>query len=258
MLSLFPVVLSLTYFEWFFRTHEFEAIYPFDVHYVPPANARVPGLREDRVRAADTTELLLWRIDAQPGRPTVLYLPGNAGNLLGRAQRFRDLAERGYGVIALSWRGQGGAPGSPEEAVLCADALRVYDLFAALDPVVWGESLGTAPAARIAALRDLRGLVLESPFTSMTDLAGVQYPRENLAGLVTQRWETLPVMPRVDDRLLVLHGSGDRLVPRAQAEAVFAAAGSSDKTMARIEGKGHDGLWTAEGQNALYGFLDRL
>ncbi len=51
----------------------------------------------------------------------------------------------------------------------------------ALHPVIYGESLGTAVAVKIAAARSARALVLESPFTSIPDLARMQYPGEDLS-----------------------------------------------------------------------------
>jgi alpha-beta hydrolase superfamily lysophospholipase len=259
MLKLLALIPLLTYGEWFFRTYEREAIYPFDANWANPANADLPGLTEERVAMVDGTEVILWRRAADPGRPTLLYLPGNAGNLLGRAGRFRLLADAGYGFVALSWRGQGGSGGKPDEVALSSDALFVYDLVADLHPVIYGESLGTAAAVKIAAQREAAALVLESPFTSIPALARIQYPGQDVAGLVTQIWDTVSRVGAVDEPLLVLHGTDDRLVPIAQGEAIFAAAGSTDKAMLRLEGADHTGIWfEPAGRDALFSFLDRF
>jgi len=258
MLKLLALIPFLTYGEWFFRTYEHEAIYPFDGRHAMVTSAEVPGLVERRIAAADGVELILWQRPADPGRPTILYLPGNAGNLLGRAWRFRQLAQRGYGLVALNWRGQGGSGGRPDEAALSADGLLLYDLVADLRPVIYGESLGTAVAVKIAAARPARAVVLESPFTSIPDLARVQYPTEDLTRYITQIWDSAGQIGAVDEPLLILHGTADRLVPIAQGEAMFAAAGSADKAMLRVEGRDHAGLWTEAGQNTLYAFLDRF
>jgi alpha-beta hydrolase superfamily lysophospholipase len=258
MLKAVAMLLLLTYGEWFFRTYEMEAIYPFDAHHADPASAQVAGMIERHIAAADGTVLVVWQRMADPGRPTILYLPGNAGNLLGRAWRFRQLAARGYGFVALNWRGQGGSAGKPDEARLSADGLYLYDLFARLDPVGYGEGLGTAVAVKIAATRKVRALVLESPFTSIADLARRQYPTEDLTPYITQHWDSLAAMPSVTEPLLVLHGSADRLVPLAEGEAIFAAAGSTDKHLLVLTDEDHSGLWNAEGQKALYAFLDRF
>jgi alpha-beta hydrolase superfamily lysophospholipase len=124
--------------------------------------------------------------------------------------------------------------------------------------VIYGESLGTAVAVKIAARREVTALVLESPFTSIPDIASAQYPGENIAPLITQIWDSIGMMSRIDEPLLVMHATGDRLVPISQGEAVFAAARSTDKAMLRIEGRDHGGVWTADGQLALYAFLDRF
>lgn len=259
MLKILALIPFLTYGEWFFRTYELQAIYPFDEHYANPANHAIDGLREVRIAAADGTELILWERAADPGRPTLLYLPGNGGNLSGRALRFQRLAAQGYGFVALSWRGQGGSGGRPDEAALTADALMVYDMVAAaLDPVLYGESLGTAAAVKIAAQRQVRALVLESPFTSIPDLARIQYPDENIVDLITQVWDSASLIGKVEEPLLVMHGAADRLVPVSHGEAIWQGAASADKQFVKVEGVDHTGVWTDGGQKALYAFLDRF
>ena len=62
----------------------------------------------------------------------------------------------------------------------------------------------------------------------------------------------------MDEPLLVLHGTADRLVPLSEGERVFAAAASRDKKMLELADRDHSGLWDDEGQKALYAFLDRF
>ena len=53
MLKAVAMLVLLTYGQWFFRTYELQAIYPFDPHHADPAGAKVPGMSERRATAAD-------------------------------------------------------------------------------------------------------------------------------------------------------------------------------------------------------------
>ncbi|CAN0601685.1 unnamed protein product, partial [Ectocarpus sp. 12 AP-2014] len=122
MLKCALMVLSTSYFAWYFQTYETTAIYPFDASYTSPAEAGEARLIEHRVPTHDGENLIVWRTSAVHGKPTVLYFSGNAGGLKDRTDRFRHLIDAGFGVIAPAYRGSSGSTGKPNEAALLGDA----------------------------------------------------------------------------------------------------------------------------------------
>jgi pimeloyl-ACP methyl ester carboxylesterase len=65
-----------------------------------------------------------------------------------------------------------------------------------------------------------RALILESTFTSVTDVArGMGVP----SLFIHDRFESLPVVRTFEGPVLVLHGTHDRLVPVANGRALAAA-----------------------------------
>ncbi|NNE88317.1 MAG: alpha/beta hydrolase [Silicimonas sp.] len=251
------MILSTSYFAWYFETYETSAVYPFDPSYATPADAGEGRLIEERLQTRDGETLVVWRARATNGKATLVYFSGNAGGLKDRADRFRQLIDAGYGVIAPAYRGSSGSTGSPDEMALLSDALSLVEAEAGAALVLYGESLGTAVAIRLAADGFGSRVVLEAPFTSFTDLVGLQFPTEDLSELITQKWENLPHAPGVNQPLLVLHGSEDRTVPIAMGRQIFELAGSDDKQFFEVSDSGHSGLWTAEARAALFAFLDR-
>ena len=249
-------VLTTSYFAWYFEHHELTAVYPFDATYVSPASAGEPRLRESLFETHDGERLILWRAKAAPGKPTVLYFSGNAGGLKSRSDRFRDLIDQGFGVIAPAYRGSSGSTGQPDEAVLVADARAIARSEAHSDLVIFGESLGSAVAIRLAAEGIGRKLVLEAPFTSIPDLVLAQHPTEDLDHLITQRWENRPYASRITQPLLIVHGDNDRQVPIAMGETIFNAAASKEKRLFRVVEKGHARLWVPEVRSVVLDFLD--
>ena len=200
----------------------------------PPAPGilGLTGVQDFRLATTDGLSLLAWRVQpATPDAPVIIFLHGNGGSLLHRGGRVRQFQREGWGAILVGWRGFGGNPGEPREAGLLADAVAALDLLRAegVPPtriVLWGESLGTGVATRLAAERpgDIGALVLESPYTSMLALAGHHYPWVPARLLLRDRYDTLSRIGAVRAPILVVYGGEDALVPPAMSRAVAAAA----------------------------------
>ena len=255
MLNALFTILSTSYFAWYLENFEHAAVYPFDATYATPAEAGAPGLTEGRTTTDDGTTLVVWRHEADAGKPTVLYFKGNAGGLKDRVERFQRLTSEGFGLVAPAYRGSSGSTGAPEERNLVDDARQMAASVAG-PLVLYGESLGAAVAIQLAAGGTGDALVLEAPFTSLVDLVAAQYPTEDLARLITQRWDSLSKVSDVRQPLLVIHGEDDRLVPVEMGERIFKRAGSARKTLLTVPDQGHAGTWTGDTLTALFEFLN--
>ena len=250
------LIAASSYFAWYMEQFEISMVYPFDATHMTPADAGEDRLMEVRLPTEDGESLVLWRLTADPGKPTILYLPGNAGGLKDRADRFTALLDRGYGLIAVGYRGSSGSSGAPDQDILINDARQIATSLDAAPLVFYGESLGTSIAIKLAAEGLGDAVVLEAPFTSFVDIVAVQYPSDDLSGLLTQHWNSEADVPGLRQPLLVVHGENDKIVPIELGEQIFAAAGSQEKEFIRIAGLGHHGLWTAEMTSKLFSFLD--
>jgi len=196
--------------------------------------------------AQDGTTLTGWHLPAASGQPSILYLHGNAGNLSGRSERFKEVIDSGFGLLAVSYRGYAGSGGSPSEATLFADALLGFDWLAdrADGVVVHGESLGTGIATYVAAERPARALVLEAPYTSALDMAGEAYPWVPVSLLMRDPFLTREHIKRVEEPILIVHGTEDRVIPVEHGRRLFELA-PEPKQLAIVDGAGHDNLWDA-------------
>lgn len=212
-----------------------------DTNTPDPAGVGVPGVAVVRVPTADGLSLLAWYVPpVQPTGFTVLLLHGNAGNIANRAGRLRAFQQIGWGVLLLEYRGYGGNPGSPSEDGLVLDAQAgLAELHRrgvrAERILLWGESLGSGLAVRLASENPVAAVLLDAPYTSIADAAQGQYPFVPVRLLLKDRFESLSRIPRVRAPILVMQGSADRLVPPAMGRAMIAAA------------KGPTELWVAEG-----------
>ena len=97
-----------------------------DRHLTDLAQTGISGGEELRLTTTDGETLVAWYFPPKDGRPLILYFHGNGGALVDRVPRFRLFTARGYGVLAVSYRGYGGSTGWPTETGLTQDGEAAY------------------------------------------------------------------------------------------------------------------------------------
>jgi hypothetical protein len=159
----------------------------------------------------------------------VLHCHGNAGNVADRAPHARLLAAAGFDVLLFDYGGYGRSRGRPGERETYADARAARAALLAregVDPartLYLGESLGAAVALDLAVAQPPAGLILQSPFTSVRDIARVHYPWVPRP-LVPDAYPSLQRITGLRAPLLILHGARDSVVPLMHGEELFRAA----------------------------------
>ncbi len=151
-------------------------------HTVPePRDHGVAEMEAVRIPVGDGIEILSWwHPPREPGRPVVVYFHGNAGHIGERGYKARRMIDAGFGVLLAGYRYNAGAGGAPSEAALLSDARiamqHVLDLGYEMERLVlYGESLGSGIAVALAADHDVAGLILETPYSSIAEVAQAHY-----------------------------------------------------------------------------------
>jgi fermentation-respiration switch protein FrsA (DUF1100 family) len=197
---------------------------PIDV-----AGAGVPGMVAVVLHTADGLALTAWYKAAAPGRPVILYFHGNGGDIAGRAGRMRIFDGFGWGALFVEYRGYGPNPGVPSQDGFNEDALAGYEFLddarvPASRIVVYGESLGTGVAVRLATERPVAAVVLDSPYVSIAAVAQQRFWFMPAALLIKNPFLLRARIGGIHAPLLVMQGALDDVVPPAQGQAVYAAA----------------------------------
>jgi fermentation-respiration switch protein FrsA (DUF1100 family) len=215
-----------------------------------PASLALP-YEDVRFPADDGTMLHGWWV---PGRrpETLLWFHGNAGNISHRLDNLRLLHDHvGINVLLFDYRQYGRSAGSVSEAGVYADArgARAYLLSradVAADRIVYfGRSLGSAVAIDLAVTQSPRGLILETPFTSLRDMARQLLPRP-LSAVLPRSFDSLDKIRAVGCPKLFLHGDQDEIIPYEQGRRLFAAA-PPPKAFFTIRGAGHNDTYIVGG-----------
>ena len=208
--------------------------------------ATMPGVERLALKTADGETLVAWFHAPREGQPLFIYLHGNGANLTARNRRLMALAAQGWGFLGVSYRGYGGSSGSPTEDGLIADAEAGYAKARELgfEPgriFLFGESLGTGVAVALAAKREVRGVALEAPYSSIADVAGAIYWYVPVRYLLRDQFRSDERVKAVRAPLFIMHGDPDHVVPIRFGEKLFAAA-NEPKEFLRMPGAGHQAL----------------
>jgi len=161
-----------------------------------------------------------------------------------------ELTSFGYHVYVLDYRGYGKSRGKRSENKMHKDAEFCYDHITKLHPdlpiVVYGRSLGSGFAVRLAALKKPQKLVLETPFTSLVDVATFYFPFIPNTFLVRFRLRSDKWIERVEAPVAVFHGTKDRIVPYKLGLRLFNFGKNAERDieMTTLVGGKHNNLNT--------------
>ncbi|MBI5264382.1 MAG: alpha/beta hydrolase [Bradyrhizobium sp.] len=210
-----------------------------------PDIAGLPQAEEHVLTTSDGERVIIWHVKAKPGRPVILYFPGNGDFLAGRISRFRAMTADGTGLVALSYRGYAGSTGQPSEHGLLQDAAAAYGFTLARYPaeriIAWGFSLGSGVAVAVSAEHPVSKLILEAPYTSTADVAAALLKVVPVGLLMRDQFHSDQRITRVMVPLLVMHGGSDLAIPISFGEQLFALA-REPKQFVRFPAGGHDDL----------------
>jgi fermentation-respiration switch protein FrsA (DUF1100 family) len=230
----------------------------------PAGDWKPEDLKFDEVifESEDKTRLHGWYCPCDDRRAVVLMTHGNAGHVADRAPLLRYLQSKArVAVFIFDYRGYGKSEGTPtvegvlDDARAARSQLRWMASLKDSEMLLMGESLGGAIAVQLAAESAPRGLILQSTFSSLREIADFHFPA--LSWLVPDgKLNSCSALQRYSGPLLQSHGSADRTIPLPLAEKLF-AAGNEPKQFIRIAGAGHNS-WITDGYlGHLSSFIER-
>lgn len=202
---------------------------------------------EATIATADGETLRGWFVAADRPRATLLFLHGNAGNISHRLDWITLLHEIGVSTLIVDYRGYGKSTGAPSEQGTYLDAEAAWNHLietrgvSADEIVLFGESLGAAIAAHLAARNRPRALIIISAFTSVPDLASELYAFVPARWLARFEYNTLERVKQAACPVLVIHSPDDEIVPFAHGRRIYESA-NEPKQFLEIRGGHNDGF----------------
>lgn len=207
------------------------------------------GLAYEEVRfdTQDGVALHGWFLPVADARATVLFLHGNAGNISHRLDSLAIFVQLGLQVLIIDYRGYGQSRGRPSEAGTYHDATAAWHFLTSTKGIagghiiVFGRSLGGAVAVELATRVRPAGLIVESSFTSVPDMAAKLYPLLPVRWLARLHYRSLERIGRVQCPVLIMHSEHDEIIPFAHGRRLHEAA-PEPKALFTMDGGHNDGF----------------
>lgn len=218
--------------------------YPEEIPADMPPPSWAAGAEEVWMDADDGVRIHgLWWPEPE-GSPVTLFLHGNAQEVYSWSLVRQDLAPLDCRLLLIDYHGYGKSEGNPSEAGLYADGRAALAWLEERgmrtgDTVLFGKSLGGAVACEIARNREIKGLVLESTFTSLASVASSLFPFLKGYTPAGDVYNSVSKLSDIHCPVLVIHGGSDMLIPVEEGRALYDAA-NEPKRLFIVEGAGHN------------------
>lgn len=215
-----------------------------------------------KLKTVDNVEIVTWYTPPKHNEPIMIYLHGNAGNLGDRTEKLKAFTDKGFGMLSVSWRGYGGSGGSPSEEGLYNDARAAIKYLtdkgiSLKDIFIYGESLGTGVAVQMATEYDVKNIVLEAPYTSISSRAADLYPYIPVKLLLKDHFASIDKIGKVHVPVLIFHGYLDQVMPISHGRKMLEAA-NEPKEARLFEHVGHTDFNFPEIAQITYDFVTNI
>ena len=212
---------------------------------------------------ANNETLHAWYVPASEAKVTILFFHGNAGNISHRMDYLPMFHRLGYNTLIFDYQGYGQSSGSPSELGTYQDASAAWQYLteikniAPAEIILFGESLGGAIAAWLAAKENAGLLVLASAFTSVPDMAEKIYPFLPVRLIARFDYNTLASLQSINKPVFVAHSPQDELVPFEHGQRLFQTAAEPKQFLTLQGGHNNGFIFMRESWvNALSAFVD--
>ena len=189
-------------------------------------------------------------------RGVVLYLKGNSKSIKGWGKFAVDFTRHDYNVVMVDYRGFGKSTGRRSQKAIKRDLQLVYDTIKAQTTedrmILYGRSLGSGFAAKLASMNNPKMLILDAPYYSLTKVTGRYMPFMPLSILLKYPLPTYKWLKYVRCPIHIIHGTADKLIPY-KTSVKLSQVNPKLTRLHSIIGGGHKNLNTFESYHRILG-----
>ena len=189
---------------------------------------------------------LLFYDVGEETRGLVIYFHGNSRSIKGWAKYAKDFISHDYDVLMIDYRGFGKSTGKRTEENFYKDAQVVYNKmrsrgYAENKIVIYGRSLGSGFACKLASANKPKMLILDAPYYSFSHLMNRFLPFLPLSFILRFSIRTDEWIKYVKAPIYIIHGTKDRLIP-FRSSVKLAKLAPQNTRLVPIYGGGHNNL----------------
>lgn len=187
---------------------------------------------------------LLFKANNPKG--VILYFHGNKGNLTRWGKIASEFTKYNHDILVMDYRSYGKSTGKFNENMMYKDAVLCYDYLKERygeDKIsVYGRSLGTTFATKVASIRNPQQLILEAPFCNLQNVIDYHYPLLTQDFLLKYKFRTDSLIGMVKCPTTIFHGTEDRVIPIASSKKLFEKLQKNNTNYIEIEKGTHHNL----------------
>jgi uncharacterized protein len=254
------LILVASFYLFYPRVESFFIYFPQSHFDFSPEEFRLQ-YKEAYFNTEDAKRLHGWFFPGEKDGPVILHFHGNAGNISHRLDLVQPFLRKGLSLFLIDYRGFGKSSGRPSEPGLYKDGLAAWSYLVEKEGIaperimLHGHSIGAAVAIEVALQKKVRGLVIESAFTSTKDMAKTMALFALFSPVFPAHYNNLEKIPLVSAPKLVIHGDRDEIVPFAMGQKLFEAA-TDPKFFYPVKDAGHNDVFIVGGEKYFEIFAD--
>ncbi len=150
-------------------------------------------------------------------RGVVLYLKGNSKSIKGWGKFAVDFTRHDFSVLMVDYRGFGKSTGKRSQKAIKRDLQVIYNRVKEESSeeriIVYGRSMGSGFASKLASMNNPKMLILDAPYYSLRKVAARYMPFMPLSILMKYPLPTYKWLKYVQCPIHIIHGTHDKLIP---------------------------------------------
>lgn len=206
-------------------------------------------IEEYNIETRDGAIINGLRFKTKNPKGIVFYLKGNSKSIKGWGKFAVDFTRHGYDVLMVDYRGFGKSTGRRTQKAIKRDLQIVYNKIKENAPekyiILYGRSLGSGFAAKLASMNNPRMLILDAPYYSLSKVAKRYIPFMPLSILIKFPMPTYKWLKYVNCPIHIIHGTDDKLIPY-RTSVKLSKIKPKTTTLHTVIGGGHKNLNTFE------------
>ena len=182
-----------------------------------------------------------------PAQNAVIYFHGNAQNVSSWYVAPVEIQKHiPVNALLIDYRGYGKSTGKPTVEGVIKDALAMYKYlidrgFKSEEISLYGRSIGGAIALELANKVQVKSIVVQSSFTSLTDIAKELYPFIPNALINNNSWNSKELIKKINCPIVISHGDKDEIVPISHSYKLYELA-NEPKKLIILKGASHNDI----------------
>ncbi|PHQ61031.1 MAG: alpha/beta hydrolase [Maribacter sp.] len=206
-------------------------------------------IEEYNIETRDGAIINGLRFRTENPKGIVFYLKGNSKSIKGWGKFAVDFTRHGYDVLMVDYRGFGKSTGRRTQKAIKRDLQVVYNKIKENVPekyiILYGRSLGSGFATKLASMNNPRMLILDAPYYSLSKIAKRYLPFMPLSILIKFPMPTYKWLKYVNCPIHIIHGTDDKLIPY-RTSVKLSKIKPKTTTLHTVIGGGHKNLNTFE------------